>query len=49
MQLTELAKVCQDENRWEFFFAALPWRMVGVHLERQQPGCSLLSGEEETT
>ncbi len=30
MQLTELAQVCHDENRWEFFFAALPWRMVGV-------------------
>ncbi|GGP73793.1 cyclase family protein [Saccharothrix coeruleofusca] len=30
MELTELAAVCRGEHRWEFFFAALPWRMVGV-------------------
>lgn len=37
MQLTELAKVCQDENRWEFFFAALPWRMVGSTSSASNP------------
>jgi kynurenine formamidase len=37
MQLTELAKACQDENRWEFFFAALPWRMVGVTSSASNP------------
>jgi hypothetical protein len=37
MQLTELAKACQDENGWEFFFAALPWRMVGVTSSASNP------------
>jgi kynurenine formamidase len=30
MELTELAQVCRELRRWEFFVAALPWRMVGV-------------------
>jgi kynurenine formamidase len=30
MALTELAQRCKQEERWSFFFAMLPWRMVGV-------------------
>ena len=30
MDLTELAEACRRDGRSEFFFAALPWRMVGV-------------------
>lgn len=30
MNLTALTGTCRQQNRWEFFFAALPWRMVGV-------------------
>jgi hypothetical protein len=37
MELTELAAVCRDEHRWEFFFAALPWRMVGVTSSASNP------------
>lgn len=37
MQLTELAAVCASERRWEFFFAALPWRMVGVTSSANNP------------
>lgn len=37
MELTELASVCRDEGRWEFFFAALPWRMVGVTSSASNP------------
>jgi kynurenine formamidase len=28
--LTTLASTCQARRQWEFFFAMLPWRMVGV-------------------
>jgi kynurenine formamidase len=28
--LSELAAVCAAKERWDFFFALLPWRMVGV-------------------
>jgi kynurenine formamidase len=37
MNLTELAKACRDENRWDFFFAALPWRMKGVTSSASNP------------
>jgi len=37
MNLTELAKACRDENRWDFFFAALPWRMKGVTSSATNP------------
>jgi hypothetical protein len=37
MNLTELAQVCRDENRWDFFFAALPWRMKGVTSSASNP------------
>ena len=37
MELTGLAKTCHDENRWEFLFAALPWRMVGVTSSASNP------------
>jgi hypothetical protein len=37
MQLTELARACRDQSRWEFFFAALPWRMVGVTSSASNP------------
>jgi kynurenine formamidase len=30
MELTQLAATCARESRSEFFFAALPWRMIGV-------------------
>jgi kynurenine formamidase len=30
MEVTELAAACRARSRWEFFFAMLPWRMVGV-------------------
>jgi kynurenine formamidase len=30
MALTELARTCAELRRWSFFFAMLPWRMVGV-------------------
>ena len=32
-----LASACRDENRFEFFFAALPWRMKGVTLSASNP------------
>jgi kynurenine formamidase len=28
--LSELAAVCDSRRQWDFFFAMLPWRMVGV-------------------
>lgn len=37
MQLTELAATCRQEQRWEFFFAALPWRMKGVTSSASNP------------
>jgi kynurenine formamidase len=37
MELTELATTCADEQRWEFFFAMLPWRMVGVTSSATNP------------
>ncbi|MEV6171686.1 cyclase family protein [Streptomyces sp. NPDC051954] len=37
MNLTELAAVCKEEERSEFFFAALPWRMVGVTSSASNP------------
>jgi kynurenine formamidase len=30
MSLTELAAHCAADQRWTFFFAMVPWRMVGV-------------------
>lgn len=30
VELTELARTCAATGRWSFFFAMLPWRMVGV-------------------
>lgn len=37
MELTELAATCHDEHRWEFFLAALPWRMKGVTSSASNP------------
>ena len=37
VNLTELAQVCLEENRWDFFFAALPWRMKGVTSSASNP------------
>jgi hypothetical protein len=37
MNLTELAEACREENRWDFFFAALPWRMKGVTSSASNP------------
>ncbi|MEU9547321.1 hypothetical protein [Streptomyces mirabilis] len=37
MNLTERAAVCRQEQRSEFFFAALPWRMVGVTSSASNP------------
>ncbi|MDQ1051136.1 hypothetical protein [Streptomyces sp. V4I2] len=36
-ELTELTAVCRGEPRWEFFFAALPWRMVGITSSASNP------------
>jgi kynurenine formamidase len=30
VSLTALASTCESRRQWEFFFAMLPWRMVGV-------------------
>jgi kynurenine formamidase len=30
VELTELVRTCTQAGRWSFFFAMLPWRMVGV-------------------
>jgi hypothetical protein len=37
VELTELAATCELKNRYEFFFAALPWRMVGVTSAANNP------------
>lgn len=37
MELTELAATCAAEQRSEFFFAMLPWRMVGVTSSATNP------------
>lgn len=37
MQLTELAGLCADEQRWEFLFTMLPWRFVGVTSSATNP------------
>lgn len=37
MEVTELAEACAAGRRWEFFFAALPWRMVGVTSSATNP------------
>jgi kynurenine formamidase len=37
MELTALAKACAERNRWTFFFAMLPWRMVGVTSSATNP------------
>jgi kynurenine formamidase len=37
VNLTELAEACREENRWDFFFAALPWRMKGVTSSATNP------------
>lgn len=37
MNLTELAEACRAEDRWDFFFAALPWRMKGVTSSATNP------------
>jgi kynurenine formamidase len=34
VDLTELAEACREDKRWDFFFAALPWRMKGVTSSR---------------
>ena len=28
--LDELARTCQEKNRWEFLLSLVPWRMIGV-------------------
>jgi kynurenine formamidase len=30
MQLTELAALCAEQQRWEFLFTMLPWRFAGI-------------------
>jgi kynurenine formamidase len=30
VELTELARTCEERQRWEFLFTMLPWRFVGV-------------------
>jgi kynurenine formamidase len=37
MELTALAAACNEKKRWEFFFAMLPWRMVGVTSSATNP------------
>ena len=37
MELTELAAKCREFDRWEFFFAALPWRFAGVTSSASNP------------
>jgi kynurenine formamidase len=37
MELTELAAVCAEKKRWEFFFTMLPWRFVGVTSSATNP------------
>jgi hypothetical protein len=37
VDLTELAEACRDDKRWDFFFAALPWRMKGVTSSAMNP------------
>ncbi|MFI7127902.1 cyclase family protein [Nonomuraea sp. NPDC050153] len=37
MELTELSGECAQRRRWEFFFAMLPWRMVGVTSSATNP------------
>jgi kynurenine formamidase len=37
MELTELAAKCAETGRSEFFFAMLPWRMVGVTSSATNP------------
>ena len=37
MELTEVAAKCASIGRWEFFFAMLPWRMVGVTSSATNP------------
>jgi hypothetical protein len=37
MELTEAAAVCAEQERWEFFFAMLPWRFVGVTAAATNP------------
>jgi kynurenine formamidase len=37
VELTELAATCELKKRYEFFFAALPWRMVGVTSAANNP------------
>jgi kynurenine formamidase len=37
MELTELVATCEQEQRWEFFFVALPWRMKGVTSSASNP------------
>jgi kynurenine formamidase len=37
MELTELAGKCALDQRWEFWFAMLPWRMVGVTSSATNP------------
>jgi len=37
VDLTELAEACREDKRWDFFFAALPWRMKGVTSSASNP------------
>jgi 2-polyprenyl-6-methoxyphenol hydroxylase-like FAD-dependent oxidoreductase len=46
MQLTELAKACRDENRWEFFFA-LSGLMTGLALSRAGVDVTMLERVDE--
>ena len=37
VDLTELSEACREDKRWDFFFAALPWRMKGVTSSASNP------------
>jgi kynurenine formamidase len=37
MELAELSTVCAQRNQWEFFFAMLPWRFIGVTSSATNP------------
>jgi hypothetical protein len=37
VDLTELAEACREDKRWDFFFAALQWRMKGMTSSASNP------------
>lgn len=37
VELTELVEACRQRQRWDFFFAMLPWRMAGVTSSATNP------------